>query len=187
MKGILESHGHEVLLRGGYLPKGKLGKLRIYAGLILAPFNFWDARSFKRFLGEEKPNLIRYHSLLRNLGGGVVNVGSKYAHQSHEKKTLWMTYHDFGYFYPYPKELYSVEQIETPLSPQHFMSAVKDKKIIWKLATFFKYLWLYPLKKQLKKQIDLHLVPSPFMEEIVTESYGISKGKVKALEHSVQE
>ena len=132
---------------------------------------------------KEQPDLIWYHSLLRNLGAGVVSSLSPVKNSSQQERKLWMMYHDFGYFYPYPKKLYAVDQIKTPLSLQHFLSAVKHEGICSKLAVLFKYFWLQPLKKQLTKQIDLHLVPSPFMEDIVS---GLSKGKVTSLEHFIQ-
>jgi glycosyltransferase involved in cell wall biosynthesis len=78
VKEILEAKGHQVVLRGGYLPKGIKGRLRIYLGLFFAPVNVWSAWRFKRFLKTYQPDLIWFHSLLRNLGGGVVNVAQQY-------------------------------------------------------------------------------------------------------------
>jgi hypothetical protein len=45
---------------------------------LLTPVNFWDAWRFKRFLKREKPDLIFFNSLLRNLGRGVVKEAIKY-------------------------------------------------------------------------------------------------------------
>ncbi|MDR2191037.1 MAG: glycosyltransferase [Candidatus Peribacteria bacterium] len=67
VKALLESKGHEVRLRGGHLPKGIKGRLNIWFGLITFPFNFRSAWKFKRFLQREKPDLVRFHSLLRHL------------------------------------------------------------------------------------------------------------------------
>jgi hypothetical protein len=78
VKAMLESKGHQVELRGGYLPKGIWGKLRIWFGLLSFPFNFRSTRKFKHFLKKEKPDLIWFNSLLRNLGGGVVSVAGNF-------------------------------------------------------------------------------------------------------------
>lgn len=96
-------------------------------------------------------------------------------------------YHDFGYFYPYPKQLSAVEQVHTPLSLQHFLSGLQNQGLLARLGALFKYFWLLPLKKQLCKHIQLHLVPSPFMQEIVSKSYGLSPDRVCAFEHCIQE
>ncbi|GHW03029.1 hypothetical protein AGMMS50249_8150 [candidate division SR1 bacterium] len=178
VKTLLESKGHEVILRGGYLPKGILGKIRIYLGLFFAPINFWSAIRFKRFLKKEKPDLIWYNSLLRNLGGNII-----FSSHPNERK-IRMMYHDFGYFYPFPAKLFFIDQIKTPLNFQNFMSA---ENLIHKLATVFKYLRMKGLIKSLKEKADLHLVPSAFMEPIVSESYGLKIGKVKSFPHFVQE
>lgn len=184
VKDILETHGHKVILRWGKLPKWTLGKIRIWMGLILAPFNFWDALKFKNFIKKEKPDLIWYNSLLRNLGHRLLRPKS--IRNSQWQKT-WMMYHDFGYFYPFPKDLHSVQQVQTPFNFQNFLSGAKDKWLIQKIATIFKYFWLKPLKKELKKQIDLHLVPSEFMVHIVQDSYQLEKWKVKSFKHFIQE
>jgi hypothetical protein len=80
VKGILEAKGHQVQLRGGHLPKGWWGRLRVYLGLLLAPVNFRSAWKFKKFLKKEKPDLIWFNSLLRNVGGNVVKVAEQYQH-----------------------------------------------------------------------------------------------------------
>ncbi|GHV27153.1 hypothetical protein FACS1894176_08780 [Bacteroidia bacterium] len=43
VKALLESQGHQVILRGGTLPKGIWGRITMWLGLITAPLNFWDA------------------------------------------------------------------------------------------------------------------------------------------------
>jgi hypothetical protein len=127
VKAILEAKGHHVYLRGGYVPKGTWGKLRKYLGLLLAPINFWSARKFKKFLKKENPDLIRFHSLLRNLGRNVVKRAQDYR----QKKDcpIWMMYHDFGYFYPFPRKLFFVEEVQTPLSFQHFMVGAQKEHL----------------------------------------------------------
>jgi glycosyltransferase involved in cell wall biosynthesis len=179
-KSLLEAHGHHVLLRGGKMPKGTLGRIKMWRGLITTPFNFWSARKFNRFLKKEQPDLVRFHSLLRNLWPNVVRVAKKRNIKS------WMMYHDFWYFYPFPRKLFSVDEIKTPLTLHHFMASTKKEKRIRKLATKCKYFRMQGLVQTLKKLIDLHLVPSHFMEKILQESYGVPQGKVKTLQHFLQ-
>lgn len=73
-KALLETQGHHVVLYGGQLPRGKLGELRIYLGLFFSLLNVWDKRKLQALIQQEQPDLIWYHSLLRNLGAGVVAV-----------------------------------------------------------------------------------------------------------------
>lgn len=195
-KAILEAQGHEVLLRGGSLSKGWKWKLKIYFGLLFAPFNIFAAWKFKKFLKKEQPDLIWFNSLLRNLGRGVVEVATKYKHSldchvstsSHSQwhVKLWMIYHDFGYFYPYPHKLFFVEDCKTPFSYKNFMFATRKEWIISTFAVWCKYFWLKGLVKVLKQGIDLHLVPSEFMVKIVIDSYKLSEKKVKAFNHFIQ-
>jgi glycosyltransferase involved in cell wall biosynthesis len=179
VKSLLESQGHHVLLRGGRMPKGSLGRIKMWRGLITAPVNVWSAWSFKHFLKKEKPDLIRFHSLLRNLGPNVVRVAQG------EKIKTWMMYHDLGYFTPYPSKISAVSEIHTPLTLQHFLANVKGR-IINKIAVFCKYFWLKKLIRVLKAAVDLHLVPSAFMEPFVVQGRGIPEKHVKVLPHFLQ-
>ncbi len=165
--------------------------MRIYLGLLLAPVNFWDAWKFRRFLKKEQPDLIWFHSLLRNLGRGVVKVAQSQKLKAKSSKLkaksqgleaqnsqlsafsfqLFMMYHDFGYFFPFPHKLFHVEDCKTPLNLKNFMFSVKNAGWITKLAVWFKYVWMKGLVKALKKSVDLHFVPSEFMVGVVSKSY----------------
>lgn len=208
VQDLLRSQGHEVLLRGGSVPKGPLWTLRKLAGILFSPANFWDAYRFEKLLKEYQPDLIWFNSLLRNLGPGVVRKAKKYKDQQlsswvnakdpdissdtldssfhSEWPSLLMMYHDFGYFYPYPSQLNFVEDCKTPLTLKNFLWRKKPYSFLQKVVIRGKYLLMYPLVKVLKKQIDLHLVPSEFMREIVSKSYKLSEKKVKAFNHFIQ-
>jgi hypothetical protein len=97
-----------------------------------------------------------------------------------------MMYHDFGYFYPYPRKLFFVDEVKTPLNFQNFYASAKEENLMGKIAIACKYRRMQGLVKKLKKNIDLHLVPSAFMEKIVSESYELSEKKVKAFPHFIQ-
>ncbi|MDR2191036.1 MAG: hypothetical protein LBP53_07955 [Candidatus Peribacteria bacterium] len=88
--------------------------------------------------------------------------------------------------YPFPKKLFFIDEVKTPLTFQHFLAGAKGEGWIRKLATMFKYVRMQGLVKTLKKAVDVHLVPSAFMEGVVRESYGLPAEKVKTLNHFVQ-
>jgi hypothetical protein len=156
--------------------------------LVSAPFNFWSAWSFKKFLQNQQPDLIRFHSLLRNLGGNVVKTATSFQQTTPSNlPKIWMMYHDLGYFTPYPSKVSAVSEIQTPLTFQHFLAWPRKKGVIMKIAVCCKYFWLKSLIKILKSSVDLHLVPSDFMESFLSEGLEISPKKVKVLHHFLQQ
>jgi hypothetical protein len=76
-------------------------------------------------LKKENPDIIRFNSLLRRLGPNVVRISGKWRGQEKSDCNFWMMYHDFGYFYPFPSELYHIEDCKTPLTKKNFTSAYK--------------------------------------------------------------
>ncbi|MBQ7074655.1 glycosyltransferase [bacterium] len=182
-KEYLESLDYTVLIRGKEGRKGIRGKLLRYRGILTSPFAFLSKIRFKNFLKKETPDIIRFHSLLRGLGKGVIEAAAKY--QEKEKKSeLWMMYHDFGYFYPYPHALFEIKHCKTPFSRKNFLA---NQKGIKKLLARGKYLLMKGLVKSLKKYINLHLVPSEYMKDIVINSYKIAEKKVKVFPHFIQD
>jgi hypothetical protein len=97
-----------------------------------------------------------------------------------------MMYHDFGYFYPFPRKLFFIDEVKTPLTFQHFLASAKKERLLGKLAVMCKYLWMKGLVKSLKKAVHLHLVPSEFMVAVVEKSYQLPAKKVKAFNHFMQ-
>lgn len=186
VKNLLESHWHEVILWGSNLPAWSKGQWKKRFGLLLAPINFWSVNSLKEVLEEEKPDIIWFNSLLRWLGPNVVKAAWKWRKQNNAECKFWMMYHDFWYFYPFPSELYHLEDCKTPLTKKNFLAAYKWNNIITKLAVLCKYYWLQPLKKILKKEIDLHLAPSDCITNIARDSYKILEKKCKSFPHFIQ-
>ena len=186
VKNLLESHWHEVILQWSTLPAWSkwLWKKRFW--LFLSPFNFWNTENLKEVLKNEKPDIIWFNSLLRWLGPNVVKTAWKWRKKKKSDCKFWMMYHDFGYFYPFPSELYYIEDCKTPLTKKNFTSAYKWKNPITKLAVLCKFYWLQPLKKILKKEIDLHLSPSDCITNIARDSYWISEKKCKSFPHFIQ-
>ena len=186
VKNLLEARWHEVVLRWSNLPAWSKWQWKKRFWLLLSPFNFWSAGDLKKVLEKEKPDIIWFNSLLRWLGPNVVKTAWKWRKENKADCKFWMMYHDFGYFYPFPSELYFIEDCKTPLTKKNFVSAYKWKNLISKLAVLCKYYWLQPLKKVLKKEIDLQLSPSDCITNIVRDSYKISERKCKSFPHFIQ-
>ena len=179
-KHLLQQHGHQVKLFWGYCPKGPRGKLKKLLGIALSLVNLLAAIRFYFFLKREKPDLIRYHSMIRRNGWLLPRIARKFP------ATKRMMYHDFGYFTPYPHALTDTKQTKTPLTLKNYLAMTQTSNLLKKLFTFGKYLSLSLLIKRLKKTIDLHLVPSEFMEPIVQKSLKISPNKITAFNHFLQ-
>ena len=186
VKNLLESHWHEVILRWSTLPVWSKWQRKKRFWLFLSPFNFWSTGSLKEVLENEKPDIIWFNSLLRWLGPNAVKTAWKWRKKEKSDSKFWMMYHDFGYFYPFPSELYYIEDCKTPLTKKNFLSAYKWNNLVTKLAVLCKYYWLQPLKKVLKKEIDLHLAPSDCVTNIARDSYKISEKKCKSFSHFIQ-
>ena len=186
VKNLLESRGHEVILWWSTLPSWSKWQRKKRFWLVLFPFNFWSTGSLKEVLENDNPDIIRFNSLLRWLWPNVLKVAWKWRKHEKSDSKFWMMYHDFGYFYPFPSQLYFIEDCKTPLTMKNFLSAYKWKNPIIKLAVLFKYYWLQPLKRVLKKEIDLHLSPSDCITNIARDSYKITEKKCKSFPHFIQ-
>ena len=186
VKNLLESHWHEVILWWSTLPSWFKWKWKKRLWLVLFPFNFWSSDNLKNILDKEKPDIIWFNSLLRWLGPNVVKIAWKWRKENKADCKFWMMYHDFGYFYPFPSELYFIEDCKTPLTKKNFVSAYRWNNVVSKLAVWFKYYRLQPLKKVLKKEIDLHLAPSDCVTIIARDSYKISEKKCRSFPHFIQ-
>ena len=186
VKDLLESKWHEIILWWSTLPSWFKWKWKKRLWLVFSPFNFCNSRKLKKVLEKEKPDIIWFNSLLRWLWPNVVKTAWKWRKEKKSDCKLWMMYHDFWYFYPFPSELYHIEDCKTPLTRKNFVSAYKWKNPVKKLAVWLKYSRLQPLKKNLKKEIDLHLSPSDCVTNIARDSYKISKKKCKSFPHFIQ-
>jgi hypothetical protein len=186
VKNLLESKWHEVILRWSTLSAWSKWQRKKRFWLLLSPFNLWSVSSLNEVLENEKPDIIWFNSLLRWLGPNVVKTAWKWRKKEKFDSKFWMMYHDFGYFYPFPSQLYYIEDCKTPLTKKNFLSAYKWKNPITKLAVLCKYYWLQPLKKVLKKEIDLHLSPSDCITNIARDSYWIQEKKCKSFPHFIQ-
>lgn len=180
VKELLESHWYEVDIRWWYLPKWRRGKIKKLFWIGLGTFNILWAIRFFRYCKKNKPDLIWFHSVLRWYGWLPVLAGRRCA------KETWMMYHDFWYFYPFPKKLLYKKQVKTPLTFFSFLSMAKTKLITMTILVIGKYISLHLLKKQLFK-VDKHIVPSEFLVDILHNSHTIPKKKIFCLQHFLQD
>ena len=176
----------KIILWWWILPKWFFWKRKKRIWLVLFPFNFWSSYKLKKILKKEKPDLIRFNSLLRRLWPNVIRTAQSWRKKEKNNAKIWMMYHDFWYFCSFPSELYHIEDCKTPLTKKIFLSSWKWKNIIIKLAIWFKYYRLLPLKNVLKKYIDLHLTPSDCVTKIAQKSYNISEKKCRTFPHFIQ-
>ena len=181
IKDLLEPHGYKVELCGWKLPSWPIGKLAKYLWIISGLGNMYEAFKLKRKITTYKPDLIRYHSVMRYLGRAPV-----FANKNSSAKKRMM-FHDLGYFAPFPSQLFQEKQIRTPFTLHHFLQTQPTKNPIKLLAIIGKYISLSLIKNQLKKSVDTFLVPSEFMKDIVHKSYKINNEKIKVFPHFIQE
>lgn len=186
VKNLLESHWHKVILRWSVLPNWSKWQRKKRVWLLLSPLNFRSISNLRNILEKEKPDIVRFNSLLRWLWPNVIKVAWTWRKKSKSDCKFWMMYHDFWYFYPFPSKLYHIEDCKTPLTKKNFLSAYKWNNFITKFAVLCKYYRLQPLKKTLKKEIDLHLAPSDCVTNIARDSYRISEKKCKSFPHFIQ-
>ncbi len=180
VKEILEKEGYEVKLFWNTCPKWRRGKYKKLFWIWIGLFNIIDAIKFRAFIRKENPDLIRYHSMIRWMGWMPLYFTRNY------KAKKWMMYHDFWYFTPYPHKLYETKGLEK-LTFKNYLNLAHTKNPLKLLMVSWKYASLNLLIHQLKNQIDLHLTPSEFMVPIVSKAFWISKEKVKAFNHFLQD
>ena len=181
VKTLLEPHGYKVELCWWNVPRWPIGKLAKYLGIISGLGNIYETIKVKRKIKKMKPDLIRYHSVMRYLGRAPIYASK----QSTAKKR--MMFHDLGYFAPFPSTLTQEKQIRTPFTLRNFLHTQATKNPLKKLAIIGKYISLCLIKKQIKTTMDTILVPSDFMVHIVQKSYKIENEKIKIFPHFIQE
>lgn len=179
VRNLLVSKGYQVKLFGSQCPSGFWGKVKKYLGLGLSLGNIWEARRLKKFIKQENPDLIWFHSMIRREGRMPIDA----IKTSKAKKR--MMYHDLGYFHPYPSKVQKVEEVQG-LSFTTFLKMAQTKNPLKLLLVAGKRISLNFLKKSLNRDINLHLVPSSFMVPLVKQSMNISTDKIQTFEHFIQ-
>lgn len=176
-KEILEEMWYEVEIWGKNFGRKRIVK---YFGMILSMFNIWAYWGIKKSIKKFNPDVVRYHSTLRRMWRMGVLASKNFKGQK------MVMYHDFGYLYPFPRQLTDTKQIKYPLNLRTFLNSYPTKNILKKLFIIGKYITLNLLKKCLSKHIDKHLVPAKYMVDILKKSYKLSADKVIELPHFIQ-
>ncbi len=181
VKDILKKEWYEVELFGTKIHKGSRTKIIKHLGFFATVCNFYEAMRIHHKIKKMKPDLIRYHSVLRYMWWMPLRA----SRLSNVKQR--MMYHDLGYFYPFPRKLENEHQIKFPLTLRNFLSCTKTKNPIILLAMIGKFFTLKLIQHQLKKRITTHLVPSPFMKPILHKSFWIPESQIDIFPHFIQE
>lgn len=179
VKTLLTSKGYQVKLFGTQCPSGFWWKVKKYLGLSLSIFNLREAFRLQRFLKQEKPDLIWFHSMLRREGWLPISLN----HKSKAKKR--MMYHDLGYFHPFPSKVYDEREVKN-LTFSSFLQMAKTKNPLKLLLVAGKWISLKLLSTSLKSQIDKHLAPSAFMTPMIKRAIEVSTDKIQTFSHFVQ-
>lgn len=150
----LGAKGHDVDIITSTSGKQKI--LR-YLGLVATAFNIVFALRFMWKIHSYKPDAIWLHSVLRAIGPvGLIPL-------------LWyrgrilITYHDLGYFVPYPRRIERESQIGDQ-SWKRFREDMHDP--LSAISITLKYLSLLCVRVILRR-VDTHLIPSEFLREQV--------------------
>jgi len=210
-KKVLEGMKYEVKVVGKKISRGWIGKVLRYWGLFLAIWNFVFAIRLYFVQRKFGADVVWFHSVLRWIGwmGLMVNAGwwkhkvvdmlswtkSKDIVSPNSWKILgrsqewqiqvWLMFHDFGYFHPFPRSVVDEKQIQTPLTLRNYLKWADG--IVKKVFAAGKYINVVLIKRVAKKKVDKFLVPSEYMKKIVMNSYGLEDYRVEVLEHFVQE
>jgi hypothetical protein len=143
--------------------------------------NIREANKLYKTIKKEKPDIIRFNSVLRYIGRLPLRASKR---SPAEKR---MMYHDLGYFYPFPRKLEQEKDIHYPLTLKNFLKSAKTRNPIIIAGISVKYLLIKFIQNQLKKRVKKHLVPSPFMKPILHRSFDIPEEDITIFPHFIQE
>jgi len=136
---------------------GKLTKLDRILWLPLTALNFVFKWRLEEKIKTYKPDIIWFNSIHRFLWWYIFEWLKDY------RWKVFVMYHDFGFFHPYPSVLNNEADLEYIFWFRSFLKAANTKNPICLIAVLLKFIACSMLKKQLLKHADFHLVPSEFM------------------------
>lgn len=162
---LLQTKGSTVIIIGG--SREKNATRNTYLQMVGTARNPLLRKKIQTAIHEHRPDLVRYHSVLRNIGhAGII-------HNPHGPSRV--TYHDLGLMHPFPSAVYATNQI-TPWLRWRLSQAPRHQRPL----VILKYLSTLLIRKKLARHCDLHTTPSPFMTSMITRA---SPEKVKSLGH----
>lgn len=169
---LLQENGYSVEIVWGRWWKTWVS--RIFS-MLFSVCNITFTRRLQRKIQQFQPDLIRCHSVLRNVWWFPLYI----INTSTANKR--MMYHDFWYFHPFPRTVTTETQIPSSLTWKDFSGSINNP--VKKIFVRGKWILLQLLQKQLKK-FDVHLVPSDFMKKYVEHNY--TENTVLTLSHFIQ-
>jgi len=193
VKKLLEQEGVSVKTIGANISKRKIGTLKRRALFFLSSYNIFFKHKLTNIIKKEKPDLVRYHSVLRHIGHqGIINKKDIPANSQTR-----LMYHDLGYFTAFPSNISFTNQIPQNLSRKEFFNKHKQasnnnsdqqqngiKKFITTLALRHKHRLLKKLHKQIEKNIDLQLIPSDYLKPHIRNIH--QTAKIETLAHFLE-
>lgn len=166
---ILQSHWSEVIIVGGSREKNAIRKK--YAQMIGTARNPFLKNKIQKKIQTHKPDLVRYHSVLRNIGhAGII---------SNPYGKARVTYHDLGLMHPFPSQVYDTTQIK-PWP----MGRLSQSRRYQRPFVTLKYISAQLIKKKIDKSCQSHLVPSSFLLPMITRA---KQSQKETLEHFIAE
>lgn len=178
-KSILENMWHQVELFGINCPTGKSGKFFKIIWIFIWLFNIIWAHRLKNKINDFKPDIIRYHSILRYIWRMWLN-------QWDENIKKILMFHDLWYVHPFPSKLTNENQIPKRLWLRKFLRASRSSNPLIRIALTLKYISLRLIKRSLRNNIDTIVIPSPFMKDMISNTYNIKAEKIYLLPHFIQ-
>ncbi len=158
----LEANGHEADAITSTTGRQKI--LR-YLGLIFTAFNVVFAVRLALRIQRYKPDAIWLHSVLRAIG--PVGLLPLFWYPGR----VLITYHDLGYFVPYPTRI----ERESQIGDQSWARFRADMHSpLSAIAITLKYLSLLCMRVILRR-VDTHLIPSEFLREPVARILGLNR------------
>jgi len=168
---LLEEQWYTVVIIGSRWGKTRIGR---FLSMFVSFCNVFFAWKLRKKINDFDPDIIWCHSVLRYIGW----LGLHTVNRSSAQKRI--TYHDLGYFHPFPHTVTDTTQIPASLDWKDFSASIKNP--LMKFFVWGKWIMIRTIHRELS-QFDRHLVPSDFMQTFVKSS----KNNVAVLPHFTQE
>lgn len=130
--------------------------------MIQAYYNYNMNKKIKKSIQNFQPDIIRCHSVLRNIG----RLPLQTINQSAAKKRLMI--HDVGIVAPFPHTVHHENQLPTDQTRQAFYRSHKSTNPITVIAMFIKRLLIKKIYEQI--QTWKIIVPAPFLQKYFPQS-----------------
>lgn len=149
LRDLLLNHGYTVELRW-------MDKKNSFWGLFKTALNISAWLKLWSKIDSFKPDLVRTHSVMREIGWFPLTVIPK-------DTPLLTMFHDLGYFNPYPARVYNVPDAKKINKLSDWLRIWAKKNKLTLPLVFFKRLSLRAIRSVFRNHQTTYLVPSAFM------------------------